>query len=130
MNNQILGMACIDRLCAALVELSRKRIPSALRVDEKGSLRVIAPPVGYAGVVDSALTLISEAAAESSTVTVHMLQAISEAVETMEVEEFREEILKKAQELRTRAVQLANNDVARRQVEAAYATLHASKRVA
>lgn len=130
MNNQILGMACIDRLCAALAQVSRRQIPSAFRADDKDRLRVIAPPVGYQGVVDSALTLISEAAAENSAVTVHMLNAISQAIEEIEINEFQDELLKKAQELRTRAVQLAKDDIARRHVEAAYAALNANRRAA
>jgi uncharacterized membrane protein len=130
MNNQILAMACIDRLCAALVELSRRKIPSRLRMDDRGSLRVVQKTVGYEEVVDLALTLVGEAAAESVTVTVHMLRAISRALAETHVEELRIALLTQADELRTRAIRNSNDEISRKEVEAAHASLRSISRAA
>jgi uncharacterized membrane protein len=43
-NEPFTAMTCIDRLSQGLAGLARRQIPSPLRVDEQGALRVVAMP--------------------------------------------------------------------------------------
>lgn len=46
-NDPFTAATCLDWLGAALSDLSRRDLPSPLREDEAGALRVIAPPVSF-----------------------------------------------------------------------------------
>lgn len=51
-NDPFTANSCLDWLGAALADLARRELPSRLRADEDGALRVIAHPVSFAGFVD------------------------------------------------------------------------------
>ena len=51
-NDPFTANSCLDWLGAALSDLARRDLPSRLRADEDGQLRVIAHPLTFAGFID------------------------------------------------------------------------------
>ena len=60
MNDPFTANSCLDWLGAALAELARRQLPSRLRADDDGLLRVIAHPVSFAGFVDRAFGALAQ----------------------------------------------------------------------
>lgn len=59
-NDPFTAIACIDRLTAALCLLARCRLPSPWRSDDRGQLRLFAPPYVYDRLVQAAFRPIRE----------------------------------------------------------------------
>ncbi len=59
-NDPFTANSCLDWLGAALAELARRSLPSDLRKDEAGALRVIAPPLTFALLTDRALGALAQ----------------------------------------------------------------------
>lgn len=76
-NDPFTAMSCIDHLGAALAHLARKPFPSRLRYDEDGTLRVIAEPITYAGIVDAAFHPIRQYGRTSAPVTIRLLEILA-----------------------------------------------------
>lgn len=76
-NDPFTAMSCIDRLGATLGRLAERKLPSACRRDEHGRLRVIAEPVSFPRVLDSAFHQIRQYSQESVAVTIRILEALS-----------------------------------------------------
>ena len=53
-NEPFTAITCIDRIGQGLARLATKKIPSALRNDADGRLRVVAPPKTFVNLVDAA----------------------------------------------------------------------------
>jgi uncharacterized membrane protein len=75
-NDPATASACIDRVEQALVALAERRIPSPERVDDDGAVRVIAAPVTFAQVAETALSEIGRYGRTSVSVTCRLLDAI------------------------------------------------------
>ncbi len=76
-NDPFTAMTCVDRLSTALRRIALREIPSALRYDEQGKLRVIAPSITFAGIVDAAFNQIRQYATQSPAVSIRLLEAIA-----------------------------------------------------
>lgn len=76
-NDPFTAIRCIDRLSAGLTELVQRPLPSAYRYDDTFKLRVIAEPVPFETLVDSAFDQIRRYAASDAAVTTRLLQAIA-----------------------------------------------------
>lgn len=76
-NDPFTAIRCIDQLSAALCHLAQKEIPSPYRYDEQEQLRVIAEPVTFADVTDTAFNQIRQYGQTSVAVTVRLLEAIA-----------------------------------------------------
>jgi len=76
-NDPFTALACVDRLGAAVVEIAARPVPSPLRHDEKGVLRVVAEPVTMAGFADAAFHQIRQAARTNAAVTLRLLEVIA-----------------------------------------------------
>lgn len=66
---------CIDRLEQALCHLAGRQMPSACRYDKAGGLRVVASPVTFAEIADSAFAEIARYGRSSVSVTCRLLEA-------------------------------------------------------
>jgi uncharacterized membrane protein len=77
-NDPFTAIDCVERLGAALVRLGRRRIPSHLRFDYHGHLRVIATPSSYSDIVNTAFDQIRRNAREDVAVTARILQVFAE----------------------------------------------------
>ncbi len=76
-NDPFTAMTCVDRLASALCRLAGRDIPSPLRVDERGRLRVIAPATTFSAVVDAAFNQVRQNARTSAAVSIRLLEAIA-----------------------------------------------------
>jgi uncharacterized membrane protein len=88
-NDQLLAMTCIDRLCESLVVLGARQLPSRHRSDEDGHIRVVTPPIYYTEIVRIALSLVSEVSRDSAAVSSHILKSVGHVLEATEVPELR-----------------------------------------
>ncbi|WP_333836898.1 DUF2254 domain-containing protein [Novosphingobium sp.] len=59
-NDPFTANSCLDWLGAAMADLSRRDLPSRLRADDDGVLRVIAHPVTFAGFIDRAFGALAQ----------------------------------------------------------------------
>jgi uncharacterized membrane protein len=76
-NDPFTAIRCIDHLGAALCHLAHKQIPSPYRYDDDNKLRVIADPVTFAGMTDTAFNQIRQYGQSSVAVTIRLLEAIA-----------------------------------------------------
>ena len=77
-NDPFTAIACVDRLGSALCRLARRDMPSALRFDDHGRLRLVAPGSSFAGIVDTAFNQIRQSARSNPAVAIRMLDAIAQ----------------------------------------------------
>lgn len=77
-NDPFTAMACVDRLGSGLCRLARRDMPSTRRFDPHGQLRLVAPGVTFAGIVDTAFNQIRQSARSNPAVAIHMLNAIAQ----------------------------------------------------
>ena len=59
-NDPFTANSCLDWLGAALSDLARRDLPSRLRADDDGQLRVIAHPLTFAGFIDRAFGALAQ----------------------------------------------------------------------
>ncbi|URW75589.1 DUF2254 domain-containing protein [Sphingomonas donggukensis] len=59
-NDPFTANSCLDWLGAAMADLARRDLPSRLRADEDGVLRVIAHPMTFAGFIDRAFGALAQ----------------------------------------------------------------------
>lgn len=76
-NDPFTAIRCIDQLSAALSHLAQKDIPSPYRYDQDDKLRVIAEPVTFADITDTAFNKIRQYGQSSVGVTIRLLEAIA-----------------------------------------------------
>lgn len=75
-NDPFTAMTCIDRLTASLCMLARRRIPSPVRRDEDGRVRVIARPWTFRGAIDAAFDQIRQNARGNAAVSIRLLEGL------------------------------------------------------
>lgn len=59
-NDPFTASTCLEWLGAALPDIAKRNLPSRLRADEEGSLRVIAHPVDFARFMDGAFGALAQ----------------------------------------------------------------------
>jgi uncharacterized membrane protein len=77
-NDPFTAVACVDRLGSALCRLARRDMPSPLRFDMHGKLRLVAQGSTFAGIVDTAFNQIRQSARSNPAVAIRMLDAITQ----------------------------------------------------
>ena len=76
-NDPHTAIMCIDRLGASLVRLSDRTFPSPYRYDDAGQLRVIASPLAWSDIMDTAFNEIRQYGQSSAVVTLRLLGTIA-----------------------------------------------------
>ena len=104
-NDPFTAMACIDRLGSALCFLSNRSFPSPYRYDDEGKLRVIARPVTFAGILNTAFDQIRQYGRSSVAVTIRLLEVLKMIAGHVRHPEQREAILRQAN-----MIERASND--------------------
>lgn len=79
-NDPFTAIRCIDRLGAALTQLVQRPLPSAYRFDDTHKLRIIAEPISFERLVDSAFSQIRRYAASDLAVSIRLLQAVTQII--------------------------------------------------
>lgn len=77
-NDPFTAVTCLDWLGAALSDLSGRILPSQLRADEDGDLRVIAHPVTFCAFLDRSLGALLRHAAGDTVTALHFLTTLGE----------------------------------------------------
>ncbi|APW46076.1 DUF2254 domain-containing protein [Rhodoferax antarcticus] len=77
-NDPFTAIACVDRLGSGLCRLARCDMPSALRFDSHGRLRLVAPGPSFVGIADAAFNQIRQSARSNPAVAIRMLDAITQ----------------------------------------------------
>lgn len=77
-NDPFTANSCLDWLAAALADVSRRDLPSPLRVDEDGALRVIARPMDFALLTDRAFGALAQYASTDMIAGRRFLNAIGD----------------------------------------------------
>jgi uncharacterized membrane protein len=77
-NDPFTAMRCIDRLSAGLSRLSERQFPSAYRYDNNHQLRIIAEPVAFEQLVNTAFNQIRHYGKSDVAVTLRLLTAIAQ----------------------------------------------------
>jgi len=77
-NDPFTAIACVDRLGSALCRLARRDMPSALRFDRHGRLRLVAQGSSFAGIVDTAFNQIRQSARSNPAVAIRLLDVIAQ----------------------------------------------------
>ncbi|ALA59120.1 DUF2254 domain-containing protein [Nitrospira moscoviensis] len=75
-NDPSTALACIDRLGAAFIRFSRRRVPSPYRYDEDHRLRLILAPVTLAELIEETFSPIRQYGRTSAPVTMRLLDAV------------------------------------------------------
>lgn len=89
-NDPFTAMNCIDRLGAALGRLSERKLPTAYRCDDEGSLRLIVRTVSFANALDAAFSQIRQYGHNSVAVTIRLLEALASVAEHVQRDEDRD----------------------------------------
>lgn len=95
-NDPFTAINCIDRLGAALCDLSDKVIPSPHRYDEDGKLRLITDASTVQGIVNASFDQIRQAALKDTSVTVRLLETIAAVARQTEASVFRNALRRQA----------------------------------
>lgn len=77
-NDPFTAIRCIDRLSAGLSRLAERQFPSAYRYDNDYKLRIIAEPVAFEQLVDTAFNQIRHYGKSDVAVTLRLLKAIAQ----------------------------------------------------
>ena len=77
-NDPFTAVTCLDWLGAALSDLAGRSLPSHLRVDDDGALRVIAHPETFAGFVERGFGALVQYAASDMIAGLRFLRALGE----------------------------------------------------
>jgi uncharacterized membrane protein len=77
-NDPFTANSCLDWLGAALADVAGRQLPSQLRADDDGQLRVITHPVTFAGFVDRAFGALSQYASADMIAGKHFLAVLGD----------------------------------------------------
>ena len=77
-NDPTTASTCMDWLGAGASEVARRRIPDSQRVDEQGTLRVIALPDGFENYVERAFGRLRQYSARDMNAALHLLRTLGE----------------------------------------------------
>lgn len=77
-NDPFTAVTCLDWLGAALSELANRQLPSHLRVDDDGRLRVITHPVTFEGFVERAFGALAQYSSSDMVAALRHVRALGE----------------------------------------------------
>ena len=77
-NDPFTAVRCIDRLSAGLSRLAERQFPSAYRYDTNHTLRVMAEPIAFEQLIDTAFNQIRHYGKSDIAVTLRLLKAIAQ----------------------------------------------------
>jgi uncharacterized membrane protein len=80
-NDPFTAISCLDWLGAVLSEVARRKLPSPHRLDDSGALRVIAPPISFAGYVERALGQFRQYLATDKNACLHAILTVERVVD-------------------------------------------------
>ena len=109
-NEPFTALTCIDWLGAALRGVAQREIPSPLRQDENGHLRVVTSTLDFAVMARAAFDQIRLYGAENPDVMLRLLQIIAEIGPDLRREGDREVLMQHARLIGADAAQIHNEN--------------------
>lgn len=128
-NDPFTALSCIDRLGSALVRIAEREFPNPLHRDEGGNLRVVAPYVGFGGVVDAAFNQIRQYGRGSPAILMRLLETIAIVARRTENEDQRDALLRHARMIQRAAESLPEENDRNETNERYREVVHALHRV-
>jgi uncharacterized membrane protein len=125
-NDPATARSCIDRLEQALSDLASRRFPSAVRKDADHTLRVIACPVTFATLVESAFAEIGRHGAANVSVTCRLVEAVGNIAACVTREEDRRPLSEQATAVVERSRRSAMTTRDRDRIEECYEVARAA----
>ena len=119
-NDPATARTCIDRLEQALCHLAGRRMPSAYRHDDHGTLRVVASAVTFAGMLDLAFTEIARYGRSSVSVSCRLLEALRDLAPCVTDEEDRLALVRQAIFVGDRSADSFDNEMDRAELAGCY----------
>ncbi len=95
-NDPFTAIRCADRLGSALYRLGRRPMPSPYRRDENSRLRIVAPPVSFAEILDASFGQIRQNAGTSAAVTIRLMDVMAIIAESADRPDDRSAVLRHA----------------------------------
>ncbi len=86
-NDPYTAISCIDNLTATLCKLTKATFPSPFRLDEQQTVRVVAKPLTFSGMMDAAFNQIRQFATGSPAVLIRLMDAFITIKEFARTEE-------------------------------------------
>lgn len=77
LNDPLTAHMCIDRLAAGLARFAQREIPSAMRVDDEGSVRVLTQAPSLAALLDVGLAEVRRSARTNVSATLRLLRGLA-----------------------------------------------------
>ena len=77
-NDPFTALTCLDWLSAGLSDVANRDLPSHLRVDKEGALRVIAHPVNFATLIDRSFGALAQYCAADMVASLRYVRALGE----------------------------------------------------
>lgn len=96
-NDPFTAVSCIDRLGAAIADLSARKFPSPLRYDEDGHLRIMAEVSSPGDIMDAAFHQIRQVSYHNTATTIRLLTTFEHLLERRLPLAFREAVLHHAE---------------------------------
>jgi uncharacterized membrane protein len=93
-NDPFTAINCIDRLGGALAFLSTREMPSALRYDDEGHLRLVGEPHTYRGIIDAAFNQLRQHARHEEAVAIRLMDLMAQLAQRPLPREFRQALEK------------------------------------
>ena len=120
LNDPFTAMQCLDWLGEALARLANRKIPSPYRSDKDGTLRIIAHPIPFASLTDTAFNMIRMNSAGSASVMFRMMETIRHVLAHARRAEDRAVLLEHASMVHQQALAALHAEPDRRAVEECY----------
>lgn len=124
-NEPFTALTCIDWLGASLLGVAQREVPSPLRQDENGHLRVVASPLDFAAIASAAFDSIRLYGADNPDVMLRLLEVIADIAPVLRRESDREVLVQHANLISADAAQIHNEADRRRVADCLQHTLRA-----
>jgi uncharacterized membrane protein len=116
-NEPFTALTCIDRLGQGLSKLAARRMPSPLRVDREGHVRLVTPRHSFTDLLDAALDPIRTHATASPEVGKHLLVLLARVAHVARRDEDRASIIRHADMVKRTMERWQEDDAYREQID-------------
>lgn len=107
LNDPFTAIAVIDRLAAALENLSRRALPQREYRDEEGQVRLIADATDFEGLVDAAFDQIRQSAVSSTSVLIGLAHRLADLLHIVAARDQKDAVVKHLKMIERAALAIA-----------------------
>lgn len=116
-NDPFTAIVCVEWLGAGLIRVVGRRMPSRMRCDDEGELRIITDATDFDGIANAAFNQLRQYGCKSVAVTIRLLEVIERIAPHIVRPRDREILSAHAARVRDDGVNSADNDADRQQIE-------------